>query len=80
MFRHFVIGAELFPQSTFNLRLGYNFRRAAELQLQNVRTFGGLSFGFGLKMNRIKFNFAYSKVHVATNISTFNLIIDLDRR
>lgn len=79
-FRHLVIGAELFPQSAINLRLGYNFRRAAELKLQNVRTFGGISFGFGIKMNKLKFNYAYSKFHSATNASTFSLQIDLDKR
>ncbi len=79
-FRHLVIGAELFPQSALNLRFGYNFRRAAELKLQNVRTFGGISFGFGIKMNKLKFNYAYSKFHSATNASTFSLQIDLDKR
>lgn len=78
--RHFVIGAELFPGSALNVRLGYNVRRAAELKLQNVRTFGGISFGFGLKMNNLKFNYAYSKFHSASNASTFSLQIDLDRR
>ncbi|KGL62978.1 low affinity penicillin binding protein [Polaribacter sp. Hel1_85] len=79
-FRHLVIGAELFPESALNLRLGYNFRRAAELKLQNVRTFSGFSFGFGIKMNKLKFNYAYSKFHTAANASTFSLLIDLDRR
>ena len=79
-FRHLVIGGELFPQSAINLRVGYNFRRAAELKLQNVRTFGGFSFGFGIKMNKLKFNYAYSKFHSATNASTFSLQIDLDKR
>lgn len=77
--RHFVIGAELFPESALNIRFGYNFKRAAELKLQNVRTFGGISFGFGLKMNKLKFNYAYSKFHTASNTSTFSLQIDLDR-
>tara|TARA_R110002126_G_scaffold287076_1_gene439487 strand:+ start:61 stop:1101 length:1041 start_codon:yes stop_codon:yes gene_type:complete len=79
-FRHFVIGAELFPESAINIRMGYNVRRAAELKLQNVRTFGGISFGFGIKMNKLKFNYAYSKFHSATNASTFSLQIDLDKR
>lgn len=78
--RHFVIGGELFTDSLINLRFGYNFRRAAELKLQNVRTFGGISFGFGLKMNKFTFNYAYSKFHSATNASTFSLQIDLDKR
>lgn len=76
--RHFVIGAELFPDSLINVRLGYNFKRAAELKLLNARTFSGVSFGFGVKMNRFKFNYAHSKFHTASNISTFSLEIDLD--
>lgn len=78
-FRHVIIGAELFPDSAINLRVGYNFRRGKELQLQNVRSFGGLSFGFGLKMNSLKFNYAFSKFHSASNVSTFSLQINLDR-
>lgn len=77
--RHLVIGAELFPESVINLRLGYNFRRAAELKLQNARTFSGISFGFGIKMNKFKLNYAYSKFHSAANATTFSLLIDLDR-
>ena len=78
--RHFVIGAELFPERAINIRIGYNFKRAKELELQNIRSFSGISFGFGLKMNKFKFNYAYSKVHSASNVSTFSLEIDLDRR
>ena len=79
-FRHFVVGAELFPDRIINLRMGYNFRRAAELKLQNARTFSGISLGFGIKMNRFKFNFAHSKFHSAANVNTFSLEIDLDTR
>lgn len=78
--RHFVIGAELFPEKAINFRIGYNFRRASELKLQNTRTFGGVSFGFGIKMNKFKFNYAFSKFHTAANASTFSLQLDLDRR
>ena len=78
IFRRLVIGAELFPDKLINLRVGYNFRRAAELQLQNARTFSGISFGFGIKMRNFKFNYAYSNYHSATNTSTFSLEIDLD--
>lgn len=78
--RHFIVGVELFPESAINLRLGYNFRKSQEYSLQNVRTFGGISFGFGLKMNNFKLNYAYSKVHTASNVSTFSLQINLDRR
>ena len=78
--RHMVVGAEFFPEGGFNLRLGYNFRRAKELKLDGIRTFAGFSAGFGLKMNRIKLNYAFTKYHPAENTSTFSLQINLDRR
>lgn len=78
--RHFVIGAELFPKSAINLRAGYNFRRASELKLQNARSFSGISLGFGIKMNKFKFNYAFSRYHAATNTSTFSLEINLDKK
>ncbi|WP_405604013.1 type IX secretion system protein PorQ [Polaribacter sp. Asnod1-A03] len=79
-FRHLIIGGELFPESVINFRMGYNFRRAAELKLQNVRTFSGLSYGFGIQLNSLKFNYAYSKFHSASNTNTFSLLIDLNNR
>ena len=78
--RHFIVGVELFPESAIKLRVGYNFRKSQEFKLQNVRTFGGISFGYGLKMNNFKLNYAYSKVHTASNVSTFSLQINLDRK
>ena len=79
-FRHVSIGAELFPESVINLRIGYNFRRGQELKIQNSRSFAGLSFGFGLRMNSFKFNYAYSKFHSASNVSTVSLQIDLNKK
>jgi hypothetical protein len=78
--RHFVIGAEFFPKRKFNLRFGYNFRRAAELKLNDTRTFAGLSAGFGLKMGRLKLDYAFTKYHPVDNTSTFTLYIDLTRK
>lgn len=78
--RHFIIGAEFFPKGNFNLRLGYNFRRARELRLVERRTFSGLNFGFGLKMGRYKLHYAYSKYHPSANSSTFSLDINLDSK
>lgn len=81
MMRHMVVGAELFPEGGFNLRVGYNFRRAKELSLQEVRTFAGFTAGFGLKMGRMKLNYAYTKYHPAENTSTFSLLINFgDKR
>jgi len=76
--RHVSLGAELFPKGIFNLRFGYNFRRAKELSLVDQRTFAGFTAGFGLKMNKFKLNYAFSKYHPAANSSTFSLLINLN--
>jgi len=78
-FRHVIVGAEFFPEKSFNLRLGYNFRRGRELRLTDSRTFAGLSAGFGLKMRRVKFNYAFTKFHPVSNTNTFTLNINLSK-
>jgi hypothetical protein len=74
--RHLVTGVELFPKKAFNLRLGYNFRRAEELRILEQRNFSGISVGFGLKMNKLKFNYSYSRYTLAGNTSLFGLTIN----
>jgi hypothetical protein len=76
--RHFSIGTELFSDNAFNIRLGYNFRRSKELMLVDKRTFSGFTAGFGLRMNKLKLNYAFSKFHPASNASTFSLLINLN--
>lgn len=74
--RHIVFGAELFPTKGFNIRLGYNFRRGEELRLLDQRNFSGISLGFGLKVNKIKFNYSYSRYTLAANTSLFGITIN----
>lgn len=74
--RHVIVGAELFPTKGFNLRVGYNFRRAEELKLLEQRNFSGISVGFGLKFNKIKFDYSYSRYTLAANTSLFGLTIN----
>jgi hypothetical protein len=76
--RHFNIGAEFFPESIFNVRLGYNFRRASELSLNDTRTFAGFTAGFGINFTKFSFNYAFTKYHPASNASTFSLLINLN--
>jgi hypothetical protein len=76
--RHVIIGAELFPEKGFNVRLGYNFRRGQELSIVDQRNFSGLSAGFGLRFGKVRLNYSYSKYTVAANTSLFGLVIDLE--
>ncbi|MFD2907437.1 type IX secretion system protein PorQ [Flavobacterium ardleyense] len=76
--RHVIIGAELFPEKGFNIRLGYNFRRAEELRIVDQRHFSGISAGFGLRFGKVKLDYSYSRYTVAANTSLFGLTIDLE--
>lgn len=76
--RHVVFGAELFPNKGFNLRLGYNFRKAEELRVVDQRNFSGISLGFGLKMGKLKFNYSHSRYSLAGNTNLFGLTINFN--
>jgi hypothetical protein len=77
LLRHTVIGAELFPERGFSIRLGYNFRRAEELRIEELRNFSGLSFGIGIKLNKMRFSYTHARYTNASNTSFFGLQIDL---
>ncbi|WP_372756538.1 type IX secretion system protein PorQ [Mariniflexile sp.] len=76
--RHSIFGAELFPDGGFNIRLGYNFRRGEELRIVDERNFSGLSAGFSIKMNKMRFSYTHAKYTSAANSNFFGLQIDLN--
>jgi hypothetical protein len=78
LLRHTIIGAELFPEKGFNLRLGYSFRRGEELRIEDNRNFSGLSFGVGVKIGRMRFSYTHARYTSAANNSFFGLQIDLN--
>lgn len=71
--RHLVLGAELFPERSFSVQLGYNFLRATELRILDQRNFSGLSVGFGLNIRRFRFQYSHTRYTVAGNSSFFGL-------
>jgi len=75
--RHTILGMELFPDKGFNIRLGYSFRRAAELKILEQRNFSGLSFGVGLKFNKLRFSYTHARYSSAANTSFLGLQINL---
>lgn len=75
--RHVILGAELFPKKAFNVRLSYNFRRGEELRIVDQRNFSGISAGFGLRFNKVKFDYSYSRYTIAANMSLFGLTLNL---
>ncbi|WJJ95330.1 type IX secretion system protein PorQ [Algibacter luteus] len=75
--RHTIVGAEIFPEGGFNIRLGYNFRRGEELRIVDQRNFSGLSAGISIKMNKMRFSYTHAKYTSAANSNFFGLQIDL---
>jgi len=78
VFRHVILGVEMFPRKRFNLRLGYNFRRAAELSLKDQGLGPGLNFGFGLRLRKWEINYAYGNYSFATNANFFSVTVNLN--
>jgi len=76
--RHVIIGAELFPHRSFSVRLGYNFRKAAEMKLQDKKNFGGFSFGFGMKVKKFRISYGRSVFSPAGGTNHFSIITDLN--
>jgi len=76
---HVSVGGELFPGKGFNIRLGYNFKRGNELKLEDKRTFAGLTYGFGIRVNAFRFEFAHANYYKGANSNHFGLIVNLDR-
>ena len=75
--RHTIVGAEIFPEGGFNIRLGYNFRRGDELRIEDQRNFSGISAGIGLKLNKLRFSFTHARYTSASNANFFGMQIDL---
>ena len=77
LIRHTLVGAELFPDRGFNIRLGYSFRRAEELRILEQRNFSGLSFGIGIKFNKLRFSYTHARYSSASNTSFLGIQISL---
>lgn len=79
VFRRMIVGVELFPESGFNIRLGYNLRRAEELRIIEQRAFAGLSAGFSIKLRKVRVSYTYSRYSTAASASFFGINLDLNQ-
>lgn len=76
---HISVGAELFPQQGFNMRVGYNFKRGNELSMDGIRAFSGLTYGFGIRVHAFRLEYSRANYHKSGGSNHFGLIVNLDR-
>lgn len=76
--RHLTIGTEVLIGKNFSLRLAYNFRKGKEMSLPDVKKANGLSAGFGFKVYKFHFDYAYSKYAATGNSHTIGIMTNLN--
>lgn len=76
LMRHFVLGLEFVPSNKFNLRLGYNYRRQRELQLDDRTGAAGFSGGLEFKTKKYSFSYGFARYHLSSTSHHLNLILN----
>ena len=71
--RHFIFNAEFIPSNNFYLTLGYNFRRAKEMKVEDFKSQAGLSFGGGIKLYKFNVGFGMSTYQVGNSVYQFSV-------
>ena len=75
--RHLVLNAELLFSKNFNIRLGYNFQRRAELANVNKRGAVGFSGGFGFRISKFQLNYARVLYHLGSASNQVSVTVKL---
>ena len=64
LFRHIVLGGELYIGKNFTLRVGYNYKRRQEMKVDTKVSTVGFSWGFGIRISKFHFSFSRSTYHL----------------
>ena len=75
--RHLVINTEILITRNFNVRLGYNFKRRAEMILENKKGMVGLTGGVGIKISKFRLDYARAIYHIKGASNQFTLGFNL---
>ena len=71
--RHLAFGGEFQFSESFNVRFGYNHRRHEELKTKSRLDFAGVGVGFGIKITRIRFDYAFNSWSSLGGLHQFTL-------
>lgn len=75
MFRHLVFGAEFVPSKSFMVRLGFNYKRRAELALDNSPGLVGFSWGVGFRIKKFHISYGSARYHIAGSSNHFYYLL-----
>ncbi len=59
-----IVGVDFVPTDNFTINLGYNYRRASQLAINQRTPFDGFSAGLLIKMNKIKAGASFARYHI----------------
>lgn len=71
--RHLIFNAEFLVSKNFNIRLGYNYLRRAELKIDEKLGTVGVSWGFGMRINKFHLSYGRSAFHQVGATNTFSV-------
>jgi hypothetical protein len=77
LLRHMIFNLEVLITENIHIRLGYDYRRRAELRVAEKPGFVGFNWGFGFKIDRFRFGYARSSYHLTGGKNHFTVTTDL---
>ena len=78
LMRHMIIGGEFYIGKNLILRGSYNYRRRAELKVEDKLGMVGFSWGIGIRISKFKINYARSTYHLVGSPNYLTLSFNLD--
>lgn len=77
LFRHIGIGADFLVTDQLYVALGCNLRNRAELAYEGRKGLAGISLGTGIRLKRMSFGLAYSRINVASSSLFLNFVTNI---
>lgn len=73
--RHLAVNGEFFigKKENIRLRLGYDHQRRRELSIPNWNSLAGFSFGFGVNIKGVVFDYSYASYHISGGLNHLGL-------
>lgn len=78
LLRHSIFSTEFIPSKNFIVMIGYNHQRRKELSVETRPFLVGFSWGFYLKISKLRLSFGQAIYHLAGSSKHFSINLNLD--